>query len=181
LKYLNNQSAMIRFKTKRLLARDVEEKDYIFLLSIYSQKENMKYISSGKYDWTLTELKEKYQIANKDYSTGIGIFIVQMKDSGIIIGEAGLFNSFNDPLILELGYIIDSDFWRQGFGSEICSGLIKYAFNTLGAHKVVARMYADNIGSVRLSEKLGMQRTESGETQTGAIFYRYELENNLNS
>jgi len=172
---------MIRFKTKRLLARDVEEKDYIFLLSIYSEKENMKYISCGRYDWTLSQLKEKYQTANADYSSGFGIFTVQTKDSGMIIGEAGLFNSFDDASILELGYIIDSDFWRQGFGTEICAALIKYAFNTLKTQKVVAQMYADNVASIRLSEKLGMQRTASGETETGQTFYRYELKNDLES
>lgn len=166
---------MIRFKTKRLIIRDVEEKDYLFLLSLYNQQENMKYISSGKYDWTFDELKSKYESVNKDYPSGIGLFIAEIKSTSFIIGEAGIFNSFNDLSVLELGYIIDSDFWRQGFGTEICSGLIRYGFDILQADKIIARMYAENTGSVRLSEKLDMKRVETGKTENGQLFYRYEI------
>jgi len=168
---------MIRFKTKRLIIRDIEEKDLMFLLSIYTEKQNMRYISSGKYDWTLNELKEKYKAINKDYCNGFGIFTVEIKGNGIIIGEAGLFNSFGNSDILELGYIIDQDFWKQGFGTELCKGLIHYAFTTLKVQKVVARMYTENSASVRLSEKAGMTRTESGITDNYKTYIQYEIEN----
>lgn len=166
---------MIRFKTKRLIIRDVEEKDYMFLLSIYTEPVNMRFIPNGRSDWTLSELKDKYNRANENYANGFGIFVVEMKDHGFIIGEAGLFDSFNNTSTLELGYILDSDFWKQGFGSELCAGLINYCFTNLHVDTVVARTYADNIASVKLSEKLGMGRTETGVSDDGKAFYRYEL------
>lgn len=166
---------MIRFKTKQLIIRDVRENDFMFLYSIYTQQINMQYISNGKYTWKLEEVKKKYQSINKNPNKGYGLFIIELKNRSMVIGEAGLFNSFNNPAILELGYIIDSDFWKMGLGTEVCTGLFRYAFEYLSTKKLVARMYAENKASVRLSEKLGMKRVEVNQTETGKIFYKYEL------
>lgn len=48
-------------KTERLLIREVADDDFDQLLDIYNCRENMQFISNGKYDWSLGELKEKYQ------------------------------------------------------------------------------------------------------------------------
>jgi len=135
----------------------------------------MKYISSGKYDWTMEELKSKYEKINTDYPSGFGIFAVQLTDQPIVIGEAGLFNSFDNPAMLELGYILDQHHWHKGYGKEICNGLIRYCKEQLQTEKVIARMYAENIASVKLSEATGMTRTETGTTPQGKEFYTYEI------
>ena len=139
--------------TKNLLIREIMPSDINVLLSVYYKEENMKYISNGKYDWTLEELKGKYEKVNTDgYPQGYGIFAVVA--DGEIIGEAGLFNSFENKKILELGYILDNKYWNRGYGTEICGGLLNYGFNVLGAEKVIARMYPENTGSIRICEKL---------------------------
>lgn len=166
---------MITIKTTRLIIREVSEEDFPYLLAIYTCRENMEFISSGKFDWTMEELKQKYNRMNEDYRKGYGIFVAEKEDDHTIIGEAGLFNTFDDPATLELGYIVDRNYWRKGFGHEISEALIKYAFDQLGIEKVVARMYADNLGSVSLSEKVGMKQTETGTTPAGKVFYRYDL------
>lgn len=130
----------------------------------------MKYISNGKYDWTLEELKGKYEKVNTDgYSQGYGIFAVVA--DGKIIGEAGLFNSFENKKILELGYIIDEKYWNKGYGTEICSGLLNYGFNVLGVEKVVARMYPENTGSIRICEKLKFRKVDLSDV----VYYQYEI------
>ena len=148
----------IRFETERLLIRDIELTDLESLLKVYCKKENMKFVSNGNYKWTLSQLSEKYENLNKNYRSGFGVFIVIEKEENKVIGEAGLFDSFKNPSKLEMGYILDSKYWNQGFGYEICNGLINYSFNKLKVGSVVARMYAENIYSVKLSEKCGMQR-----------------------
>lgn len=168
---------MIRFKTSFLIIRDIETNDLITLLEFYTQKANMRFISNGKYNWTLNELEARYKKINKDYPLGIGAFVVELASTGEVIGEAGLFNSFHDPQILELGYIIDYPFWRKGYGREVCQGLIDYAFKELGAKRLVARMYADNTASVMLSEICDMTLTNTGRAENGKVVFRYELNN----
>lgn len=166
---------MIRIETNRLIIRDVEESDFDILLPIYNKKENMQFISSGRYDWNKTELIEKYQKINKDYAKGSGIFVAEEKKTKTIIGEAGLFNSHNDPKILEVGYIIDITFQKKGFGSEICTALIHYSFTKLGVKEIIARMYANNKASVHLSEKVGMNRITAGYTSDLKAYYVYSI------
>lgn len=167
---------MIRFKTDQLIIRDIETADLDILLGYYTQKANMKFISDGKHDWTREELEAKYNKANKADLSGIGIFAVELKETGELIGEAGLFNSFNEPSILEIGYLIDATFWRKGYGREVCQGLIDYAFR-LGAKRLVARMYADNTASVMLSEICDMTLVHKGRDENGKVIFRYEINN----
>ncbi|WP_297928428.1 GNAT family N-acetyltransferase [uncultured Coprobacter sp.] len=98
---------MARFETNRLVVRDVVEGDLDIMFSIYTQEKNMRYISDGRYDWTIFELRDKYSRINKSYSYGYGIFIVELKDSGVVIGEAGLFSFDRENRIFELGYILE--------------------------------------------------------------------------
>ncbi len=156
--------------TKNLLIREIIPSDINVLLSVYSKEENMKYISNGKYDWTLEELKGKYEKVNTDgYPQGYGIFAVVA--DGEIIGEAGLFNSFGNKKILELGYILDNKYWNRGYGTEICSGLLDYGFNLLGVDKIIARMYPENIGSIRICEKLKFRKVDVPDV----VYYQYEI------
>lgn len=166
---------MIRFATPRLTVRDTEETDFPALLALYTSREVMRYISSGRYDWTLEELKTKYNRLNADYPNGFGLFAVRLDDTGTVIGEAGLFNSYGTPSVLELGYILAREAWGKGYGTEVCNGLIRYGFGLPGVVKLTARMYAVNEASVRLCEKMRMKRVATGETETGQRFYTYEL------
>lgn len=166
---------MLRFKTARLNIRDVEESDFNNLLRIYNRKENMQYVSDGNYRWAKEELVAKYRKFSQHIKDGYGIFAVESKDTNQIIGEAGLFNSFDDLSVLELGYIIDFAFWQQGYGTEICQGLIDYAFSTLKTERLIARMYAANQASVLVSEKCGMKRVKIGFTSDGQEFLEYAI------
>ena len=168
---------MIRFQTDRLLVRDISKEDLDSLMHIYGKKENMKFISDGKYGWSKDQLTEKYEKFNKNYGLGIGVFTICLKDSTAIIGEVGLFDSFGDIKKLESGYILDNTYWGKGFGKELCNGLINYSFNNLKIEKLISRMYAENFASVRISEKCGMKRTKSGETTEGRAWYEYEISN----
>jgi len=168
---------MIRFQTYRLIIRDIQTEDLDSLLAIYRRQENMKFISDGRCDWSKEQLTGKYEKCNVNYASGFGIFTVCLKDTDTVIGEAGLFDSFDATNKLESGYILDSAYWRQGFGKEICNGLIQYCFNNLRIETVVSRMYAENDRSVKLSEKCGMKRVNTGETTDGRTFYEYEISN----
>jgi len=168
---------MNRFQTDRLLIRDITTEDLDFLLQLYQKKENMKFISDGRYLWSKEQLADKYEKCNKNYPKGFGVFTVILKQTNTIIGEAGLFEIPGDCTKLEVGYILDTKYWKQGLGTEICTELIKYSFNKLGMKTLISRMYAENNASVKLSEKCGMKRVKTGETRDGRTFYEYEILN----
>jgi len=48
--------------------------------------------------------------------------------------------------------------WRKGFGSDAMQVRTKFAFETLGLHRLESEARADNIGSQRALEKAGYRR-----------------------
>ncbi|WP_321288298.1 GNAT family N-acetyltransferase [uncultured Sunxiuqinia sp.] len=167
----------IIIETKRLLIRKINSNDLEYLLEIYNNPQNMIFIPNSDFRWTKEKLKEKYDKINQDYKNGFGIYAVQIKNSDLIIGEAGLFNSFHDLKHLELGYILNNRFWRKGYGSEICNSLIDYGFRKLKLDKLTARMFKQNIASIKLSESCGMNLIKEGQTDNGDDFCEFVIKN----
>jgi RimJ/RimL family protein N-acetyltransferase len=60
--------------------------------------------------------------------------------------------------IAALGYGIGRPWWGQGIATEAARAVLDYAFDALRVAKVWARADPRNLGSVRVLEKLGMQR-----------------------
>lgn len=166
---------MIFFETERLFFQAIAENELSALLEIYRDDEVMRFIPNSKRLWTRENLLVKYEKANVNYDLCFGIFAVICKDNKQLIGEAGLFDSFSNPNQLELGYILKSDYWRKGFGTEICKGLIHYGFSKLNLQKMVARMYQENLASVQLSRKCGMTKVKEGRDRNGDFFVQYEI------
>ncbi|WP_372755479.1 GNAT family N-acetyltransferase [Labilibaculum sp.] len=166
---------MIFFETERLLFQSITEKEILDLLEIYRDTEVMRFIPNSKILWKKENLSEKYEKTNVNYDLGFGIFAVICKENKQLIGEAGFFNSFENLRQLELGYILKSDCWGKGFGTEICKGLIEYGFSKLNLQKMVARMYQENLASEQVSKKCGMTKVKEGRDLNGDLFVQYEI------
>lgn len=56
-----------------------------------------------------------------------------------------------------LGYWVGAPFWGQGIMSEAAACVVAHAFTTVDLHRIQAVVLPENIGSVRVLEKLGFQ------------------------
>lgn len=61
-----------------------------------------------------------------------------------------------------IGYIVDPRFAGRGIATRVTGGLLAAAFDHLGLRRVTAGCFADNAGSVRVLEKVGMRREQHG-------------------
>lgn len=59
---------------------------------------------------------------------------------------------------MEIGYRLQPDVHRRGYGFEACTMLCEFLFAEIGVRKLVAYCVAENEPSWRLMEKLGMRR-----------------------
>ena len=57
-----------------------------------------------------------------------------------------------------LGYGVAREFWGHGIASEAARAVVDYVFSVLEMEKLAARVDPRNVASVRVLEKLGMQR-----------------------
>ena len=75
-----------------------------------------------------------------------------------LIGNCGL--RVNEASLREgnIGYELDSRFWGQGYATEAAREMLRLGFEEHHLHRIWAGCVADNIGSARVLEKIGMRR-----------------------
>lgn len=81
---------------------------------------------------------------------------VTLSDGGKMIGTCG-FTSFDfEHCRVEVGYVINPDFWGQGIATEAVSAATEFAFKELNANRVEIHFIEGNNASLRVAEKCGM-------------------------
>lgn len=94
------------------------------------------------------------------------------------IGAVGIY--FEDG-IGEIGWIVNKEYWRNGFACEAAQALVRYFTDHMGTRHFIAHCDTENTASYRVMEKLGMVRTgEYGGRRNRAAAqdsfeYQYEL------
>lgn len=141
-------------KTKRLLVRESTLEDVDEFYRIYREPSITRYME-GLYEDRDEEMEYMKSYIDQIYGFyGYGLWTVILKESGRIIGRAGLSvrEGCENP---ELGFLIDALYQGQGYGYEVCSGILKYAWEELKFEKVQALVDERNMVSIRLMKKLG--------------------------
>ncbi|OJJ20159.1 GNAT family N-acetyltransferase [marine bacterium AO1-C] len=62
----------------------------------------------------------------------------------------------------EVWYKIHSSYWKQGYATEVLAAVIDFGFDQLNLHRIQAGCAVDNIGSIKVLEKVGMIREGRG-------------------
>ncbi|MGB9134009.1 MAG: GNAT family protein [Candidatus Bathyarchaeia archaeon] len=86
-------------------------------------------------------------------------FMVVLKKTGRVIGEAGLLRMFKPWRCSDMSIIIgEKDAWGKGYGTEAGRLLLDYIFGRLGFHRVSVGVVALNERALRFWEGLGFKR-----------------------
>lgn len=75
-----------------------------------------------------------------------------------VMGDLGFKGPPDSQGQVEIGYGILPEYRRQGYAFEAVQALVNWAFQERGVSAVLAECLADNAGSIRILEKLGMER-----------------------
>lgn len=109
-----------------------------------------------------------------DYQrVGYGRMAVVLKETGIFIGFAGL-KYLEDLGETDLGYRLMSTHWGQGYATEACRAILEDGFPRWKLESVIALVLPENVGSVRVLDKLGFER-EGEVLEEGLLAYLYRL------
>ncbi|MGN0384014.1 MAG: GNAT family N-acetyltransferase [Eubacterium sp.] len=151
-----NDKPWVIAETDRLIIREIEINDLEDLYTIYDDDAVRQYVPpmNDDRDYEQRLLCAYIDKIYKFYNYGYWAIIE--KSTGQLIGKAGLSNSVSDNEILEIGYIIRKDKRRQGYAYEACREIVKFAIQELQTQPV-CYTYRDNIASVNLAEKLGIE------------------------
>ena len=100
---------------------------------------------------------------------GFGLWLVELKGSKVPVGICGLVK--RDALTdVDIGYAFLPRFWAMGYAYESASAVKSYAMNVLGLKRLLAITSPDNVGSIKVLEKIGfkfdrMIRLSEGEPE----------------
>ena len=143
------------FETERLLVRLVEKEDIQQLFRINGDDKVTKFLPYDTWQ-SVEDGKLWYKKICKLHTTNSVLqFVIINKDSERVIGTCLLFNLQEDSRRAEIGYVLGSEFWHQGFAYEALTGLLCYAFEECVLHRLEAEIDPDNFASNKLISKLG--------------------------
>ena len=141
------------FETERLIIRAMRKSDTAGLNAMLLDHEVM---SSWEYNFNDSSVQEWLNTQLERYKKfGFGLWAVIEKESGAMIGQAGLsLQTYNDKKVLGVTYIIAKSHWKKGYGAEVALGCKHYAFNVLKAKELYLLIKEDSEASKAVANKL---------------------------
>lgn len=139
----------MRLETERLIVRSFEYRDKDDLGEYMLQRVDKNFEAYP--DFTLDKLEDEIQIRCRSDE----FFAIELKCEKKVIGN--IYFGKRDFNTRELGFVLNENYQKQGFGCEAAREVIRWAF-TEGIHRIYAETAPGNIASWKTMEKLGMQR-----------------------
>ena len=110
-------------ETKRLKLREYTQQDFADLYQILSDPITMSHYPAP-YDYKMTQRWIDWNLDNYQ-RYGFGLWAIELKENGIFIGDCGItMQNIDGELLPEIGYHINKDYWRQGFGKEAAKAVL---------------------------------------------------------
>lgn len=166
-------------ETKRLLLRDIEPSDKEEMFDLHSDPEVQKYTGEPPVE-SLEEMEKAIRIRVDDYKKfGFGRWATFLKDGMHFVGWAGLayLPEFNE---IDLGYRFKPKFWGMGIATEASHAILKFGFENLGLKRIIAIAMKDNLGSINVMKKVGMQFDKYAPYEPGGEdVVWYQLDKNI--
>ena len=142
--------------TERLTLRAYEMSDLHALHAVlYSDGEAMRLLG-GPRELAGTRASLERSI-NQQELGGFSFWPVIERESGLLIGEAGLFPLAPEGPDVALGYAFGVAYWGRGYATEAARAVLREAFGPLGMERVVAITREANVRSQRVLTKLGFR------------------------
>jgi ribosomal-protein-alanine N-acetyltransferase len=91
---------------------------------------------------------------------GFGMWAVVEKESGSLLGHAGL-QMLEHTGEVEVAYYLGRPAWGKGIATEVGAACIRYGFETLGLRQIVAVVRPENSASQKVLSKLGFQYVQN--------------------
>ena len=92
------------------------------------------------------------------YPHGFMWWALEDKADGKMIGRCQLDRYDADDARAEISYALHRRYWGRGYMSEAAERVGQYGFEELKLNRISAIVFPDNIGSLRILEKLKMTR-----------------------
>ena len=155
--------------TRRLLLRTWNPEDAAFFYALNQDPEVMRYVGEDPFG-SLAQALAFVQSYDQFERNGFGRWLVEDRLTGESLGWCGLKleTNGNGPEdlkdgFIDLGYRFARKHWSRGLATEAAWACLCLGFQRLGIQRIIGRAVPENTASVRVLEKVGMQKFWEGE------------------
>ena len=143
-------------ETSRLKLREMTWDDLDFIAAMLADPLVMRHYPNT---FTRDESRAWLQkVLDRYRDHGYALWLVETRGKVQPIGQVGLMQQHIDGVDeAEIGYLIHSLFWRQGYAVEAAAGVRDHAFSSLNKDRVISLILPANIPSQRVALRLGMK------------------------
>ncbi|HAM81990.1 GNAT family N-acetyltransferase [Ornithinibacillus bavariensis] len=138
--------------SERLVIRNFTQDDWQSVYEYTSDSNVMKYLPEDVFS---VEDAKKFVMDNSGENAKY--FPVLLKEDQNLIGHIVFHKYFGDHTY-EIGWVFNPKYYNKGYASEAAHAILKYGFETMGLHRIIATCQPENTPSYRVMEKIGMRR-----------------------
>ncbi len=165
-------------ETKRLLLRRLVMDDLNDLFRLYSDPEIRKYFPEGVLNYEDTKDELEWFLNGHPKHPELGLWATIHKESGNFIGRCGLLTwTIEGQDEVEIAYLLDKAYWKQGLGTEAAQAILQYGFEKLNLSRLICMIDPENVASQRVAERIGMtfEKKVDGYEGDNLPFFIYSI------
>jgi [ribosomal protein S5]-alanine N-acetyltransferase len=142
-------------ETQRLRLRELEQSDFDELYAMFNDALVMRYYPGlrderGTQQW-IDWMRQGYA------QEGYALWAAELKDTGSFVGQCGLLlQEVDGRKEVEIGYLLKSQHWHNGYATEAARACKAYAFSRLNCEYVISLIRPINMPSRAVAERNGM-------------------------
>lgn len=173
-------------ETKRLFIREIttEKSDLDAIFALYEDPRMTEFMEP-LFPYEEEREYEKNYVERIYPYYGYGLWLLEEKNTGGIIGRAGIeYREGCENNEGELGFQVRFDRQREGFAFEALTKIIELGFDRFSFDSLRARISPENLPSIALAKKLGLKPTNTFEKDSKGNFdeiYRLRKEDHIDA
>jgi RimJ/RimL family protein N-acetyltransferase len=145
---------MVILETERLILRMFREDDFDDYAEIFGNPEITRYLGDGEPLSRFAAWRSMAFILGHWQLRGYGMWAVEERHSGVLIGRIGFFYPEGWPGF-EIGWALNRPYWGRGYATEGAKIALDYGFRDLEREHTISLISPENLKSIQVAERLG--------------------------
>ena len=147
---------MPRLESERLKFRAIKRSDIDDMFEYSKRSETSEYLLWSPHQ-TIYTTQGLIDVILSKYKAGeYNDWAIVLKKTNKMIGTCGFTNIDDENKVVEIGYVLNPDFWGNGYATEAVKTIMKFAFEELDANRIEAKFIKGNDASLAVMKKVGM-------------------------
>lgn len=140
---------------ERIYLRKLTQEDFAALSDILADKETM-YAYEAPYTEEQIQNWLNWNLRSYDMH-GFGLWAIIDKQTDIFVGQCGIiYSEVEGKDYLEIGYLLNKKYWKQGYAAEaalLCKDYARVQLNATAVHSIIRDT---NTASQKVAKRMGM-------------------------